>query len=90
MNSPRHHTFNGRRYKIIYAAYIGGVTDVPGKPDWTLMLVDGDKIEHLDNALHEGAEAMGFGGLHDKDGNSITMDLARFLWRLGWRRTVGK
>lgn len=85
------HTFNGRRYRIDFASYIGGVTDVPGpcRPDnLSLTIVPGDKLTHLDNALHEGLEAMGAPDelMHNRDGSSKTADLARFLWWLGYRK----
>lgn len=86
----RTHTFNGRKYRIHFASYIGGVTNVPGSPDTLdLTIVPGDKLMHLDNALHEALEAAGAPDelLHNKDGSSRTGDLARFMWRLGYRRS---
>jgi hypothetical protein len=85
----RSHCFNGRVYKIHFAKYIGGVTDVPGGTEsYHMVIVDGNELTHLDNALHEGLEAMGAPDelLHNKDGTGKTEDLARFLWRLGYRK----
>ena len=85
------HTFHGRKYKIEQAARIDGVTDVPGEPDpYHMLILDGNDTKALHSALHEGWEAIGrcdkcMHG-YEKDVPN-TYDVARFLWRLGWRKT---
>lgn len=89
----RTHTFNGRKYHIDPCSKIYGVTDAPYKTkELHILFVEGNSLEHLDNALHEGLEAMDAPDdfLHDKNGDSKTMDLSRFLWRLGYRRIANK
>jgi hypothetical protein len=86
----RTHTFNGVTYKIEFADRIDGVCDVPDDetaPE--ILLVPGKKQRHLNAALHEALHAIGVPDkyLHDEEGFSQTEDVARFLWRLGFRRT---
>jgi len=89
---PRTHTFNGVKYNIQYANYIGGITDIGEKGYHLITLVDGTTINTLDNALHEALHAIGIPdkALHHADGIAKTDDIARFLWRLGWRRVYNK
>ncbi len=88
------HTFCGRKYKVEQVERIDGVTDVPGEPEmYEMLILNGNNLRSLHSAVHEGLEAMGLCDeclhRHDdrQDGNSRTWDLARFLWRLGYRKT---
>jgi hypothetical protein len=89
----RTHTFNGRKYHIEQVVAIEGVTDVPGEPDvYDLMMLNSSDIKGLHSALHEGLEAVGCCDcIHRYDDRTddrpVTWDVAKFLWRLGWRRT---
>ncbi|KKK74240.1 hypothetical protein LCGC14_2885750 [marine sediment metagenome] len=88
------HTFNGTPYLIEQVQRIDGVTDTGDVPDPPLemLILRGDNITALHSALHEGMEAIGACDkcVHDydsrDDGRPKTWDVARFLWRLGWRK----
>lgn len=89
------HTFNGVKYGICEITEIGGICDYEGRE---LTILRGNSIQALGSALEEGLHAMDIPDryLHkpDKDveiGQSCSKvdDLARFLWRLGYRREGG-
>jgi hypothetical protein len=92
MGKVRTHTFNGRTYRIEEVARIDGVTDVPGEPDeLECLILAGDDLKALHSAIHEGGEASDFcdaclHGYDREDGLPRTWDLARFIWRLGYRK----
>ena len=94
MAAVKTHTFDGKLYDIEKVQRIDGVTDTPYNEDDPLrmLILDGDGLRSLHSALHEGLEALGIcdfclhGHENRTDGNSRTWDVARFLWRLGWRR----
>ncbi len=85
------HTFNGIKYKIEQAERIDGVTDVQEDDSPPEMLIlDGDDLKSLHSAMHEGMEAIRacdkcIHGYRD-DGYPETWDVAKFLWRLGYRK----
>lgn len=91
MRKVKTHTFEGRRYAIEQVERIDGVTEVPGEqPDtYHMLILDGNDIKALHSALHEGMEAVGACDecVHGyrSDGTPKTWDVAKFLWRLGWR-----
>ncbi len=95
MKPTRTATFNGRKYKIEEVERIDGVTDVPGEPDpYIMMILAGNDLKALHSSLHEGFEASGacdncVHGYGEK-AYPKTWDVARFLWRRGWRRNKGK
>jgi len=83
------HTFNGTKYKIDYADIIEGVTDTDEIPDvLEVLILTGNDFKAFHSAFHESLEASGFcdSCLHFSDGTPRTIDAARFLWRLGWRK----
>jgi hypothetical protein len=88
----KYHTFKLGKYKIEFTHRIEAVTDVP-VDDWdntekVMLLTKKKGIRGLDNALHEALHAEGVPDeyLHDDEGYSITRRVARFLWRLGYRK----
>ena len=85
------HTFNQVRYKIDFVKSIEGVCDTKEKPKEPLGMdvIDGNDFIALHSVFHESLEASGFCGkcLHFSDGTSRTIDAARFLWRLGYRKS---
>lgn len=92
MRPVRTHTFDGVTYSIGELTEIAGYCDVEAQ-DMTILR--GNSLGCLGSALEEGMHAMKIPDryLHkvDKDvkiGESMSKvdDLARFLWRLGWRR----
>lgn len=90
----RTHTFNGQKYRIEKAFRIDGVTDVDlpfDKPE--MLILEGNDLKALHSALHEGWEAIGVCDdcIHGyENGMPNSYDVARFLWRLGWRLTEDK
>lgn len=65
------------------------VPDEPGRePKLGMCVIDGDDVRALNSQLHEALHAIGVPDryLHDEDGNEATTSLARFIWRMGWRR----
>jgi len=88
----RTHTFRLGTYDIEpIDGDIDGLCEVPNDPGDTsllMMIRGGDDFRALNSALHEAMHAEGIPDkyLHDKDGYSDTERLARFLWRLGYRK----
>lgn len=92
MKPVRSHSFNGKSYKIDHVTEMVGMFDEEGK---ALTIMRGNDIAALGSALEEGLHAMSIPDryLHKptskvKIGQSLSKvdDLARFLWRLGWRK----
>jgi len=85
------HTFNGKRFTVEQITEIGGLCEIEAAH---LTILRGDNLTALGSALEEGLHAMGIPDkyLHKPDnevpiGKSTSKvdDLARFLWRLGYR-----
>lgn len=94
MSAVLSHTFSGQLYKIEEVNRIDGVTDTDDVPDTLeMMILDSNDLRALHSAMHEGMEASGMcdkclHGYEERDSRlPKTWDIARFLWRLGWRRT---
>lgn len=92
MKPVRSHSFNGKIYKIDHVTEIAGIFDEEGK---TLTILRGNDITSLGSVLEEGLHAMKIPDryLHKplsktKIGKSASKvdDLARLLWREGWRK----
>ena len=90
MSNVHTHTFNGILYSIDIVTSIEGVTDTKEKPKEPLEMniLEGNDFRAFHSAFHESLEASGFcdACLHFSDGTPRTIDAARFLWRLGYRR----
>ena len=85
----RTHTFVGTKHTIDFAKSIEGVTDTLEISEMPEMLIlTGNDFKAFHSAFHESLEASGFCDkcLHFKDGTPRTIDAARFLWRLKYRR----
>ena len=87
MKKIKTHKFNGVKYDIDLADSIEGVTDngeIELKPK--MLILTGNDFKAFHSAFHEALEASGFCDIcmHFKDGNSRTIDAARFLTR--WLR----
>ncbi len=87
------HSFNGTKFRIEEASEIEGSFDPQGKAI-TILVNKRRPLQALGSALEEGLHAMGVPDkyLHKpqarvKKGKSLSRvdDLARFIWRLGWR-----
>jgi hypothetical protein len=92
MRKVKTHTFDKKTFTVCEVTRISGICDLGSQE---LMVLDGDSIEALGSALEEGCHALKIPDkyLHKPDsqvkkGQSASKidDLARFLWRLGWRR----
>jgi hypothetical protein len=82
------HTFNGTKYTIWTDAKIDGFADLPKERDNMTLYVDPmiPGMGHLDTAVHEAIHAC----FHDATETLVGhagRDIARFLWRLGYRRS---
>jgi len=92
MRPVKSHTINGVKYSIFEITEIGGLYDEVGQE---LTILRGNTVGALGSVLEEGMHAMKIPDryLHKDDkkvkiGESASKvdDLARLLWRLGWRR----
>lgn len=92
MKPVKTHTFNGKKYTVEQVTELGGICDTYAK---NLVILRGNSINALGSALEEGLHALDIPDryLHKSDnkvpiGKSLSKvdDLARFLWRLGFRR----
>ena len=85
------HTFKNGRYKIRHINQpILGVCDMPDENDnLEMMIPDGNTFECFRTVLHEAMHASGIPDkyLHDKDGCCDIKQLAKFIWREGWRKS---
>jgi len=78
---------NGRKFKVCLVESIEGVTDTTtGEMD----ILKGNDFKALHSAMHEAMEGAGFCDkcIHTHDGyvSDRSVDVARFLWRLGYRK----
>ena len=86
MRRIKQFTFGGNRYKISWARWIGGLTNAPdGSPSEVgreMLLIDGNELRHFHALVHEALEAYGIPSkyLHDKEGDTKTEDISRFIW----------
>lgn len=77
------HTFNGRKYRIILDNLDGNCdTD---NDYWLIVERDLSKLVGFETVIHESLHACDWRMKEDKV-NIIAKDIARFLWRLGYRR----
>jgi hypothetical protein len=81
------HTFIGRRFRILDQSLLKG--DDLGECDWekrTMNVpIEGDTIGELDVLIHEALHAA-YPSLDEYYVNRGATDIARLLWRLGWRK----
>ena len=93
MGKLKTHTFKLGKYHIQQTTGIFGMTDTPVVGTWKsdkhqMMVHEGNSLTALESAIHEALHAEGIPDkyLHDKNGDTDTERIARFIWRLGWRR----
>ena len=93
--SIKTHTFKLGTYTIDQTERINGICDTPDPTSWKkatkeMLIIEGADLRALHSALHEALHADGIPDeyIHDKDGCADTMRIARFLWRLGYRKVV--
>ena len=88
-NKVKTHTFRLGTYEIEEARNIEGYCDIPdGYYKLHMMIMGGNDFKALSSALHEAMHADGIPDKYVHDGIEIsgTERIARFLWRLGYRR----
>jgi len=88
MPKPTYHTFRGRRYRIRRVPRLNdaGKCDHPEAPDKEIIIRLGQRgIDELDTVLHEVGHACFWDLSEEAIGDGMT-DIAKFLWREGYRR----
>ena len=83
------HTFRMGTYHIDETDAIEGYCDIPNEYyALRMMIMAGNDYKAFASALHEAMHAEGIPNkyVHDGEGYSGTERIAKFLWRLGWRR----
>ena len=88
MKTVRTHTFRNGKYYIDQSDPIEGLCDMPNQYQRLHMtILKGEDITALSSTIHEAMHAENISDryLHGDLDSSDT--IARFLWRLGWRRT---
>ena len=78
------HTFNGRKYQITVDR-LDGMCDTYKKERELVILADLNTRSGLETAIHEALHALKWSACEDTVTTSAH-DLARFLWRLGYRK----
>jgi hypothetical protein len=84
------HSFNGEPYEIEVVDNLLGICISRHEAIMGKIIIEKSKkqIDELDTAIHEALHAIGIPDkyLHNKDGTGKVDDVARFIWRLGWRK----
>jgi hypothetical protein len=82
----RTHTFRGKKWKIIPAeSQAGGICESPCSLDKEMVIpVEGTTRFDLDTVIHESLHAS-LWLLSEETVEETATDIARLLWRLGWR-----
>lgn len=83
MKLPKTHTFDGIKYHIIIDE-LDGNCDTDTK-FWIILERDLSKRVGLETAIHEALHACDWRAQEDKV-TVTAKDIARFLWRLGYRK----
>lgn len=85
----RTHTFRGKRYAISFPRKLRGAfgqCDAPADPGKAIVVRRGQSpLDELDTTIHEALHACHWDMSEDAVAQTAT-DVARFLWRLGYRR----
>jgi len=84
----RTHTFKNGKYTIEHLdSKLDGLTELPEDSDTLYMMIqDGGNLNALHTAIHEAMHAEGLPKRYLDGERDLTAEVARFLWRLGWRR----
>ena len=83
-------TFRGRRYGVVFADKLYGFCDQPENPgsdDDRQITISTDQTDRqlLDTTIHESLHAL-YPAMSEDDVTTGGTDIARFLWRLGYRK----
>lgn len=64
-----------------------GTCDHPKTKQKFLMIPNGEQLEDLSATIHEGLHAC-FWDIEEDAVDDASQDIARLLWRLGWRKQI--
>jgi hypothetical protein len=78
------HTFNGRKYKVTIEA-LDGMCDTYNKERELVIMADLNTRCGLETAIHEALHCCHWPASEDSV-TATAYDIARFLWRLGFRK----
>ena len=79
-------TFNGVNYEIDICGPVDGLCSSPhGSDPIVRICVDMENRKGLETVIHEGLHACFWAKSEEKIGQTAK-DIARFLWRLGYRK----
>ena len=87
MGAVKTATFNGRAYKIILEE-LDGNTDTDDY-HWLIVCRDLNTRVGLETAVHEALHACCWRS-QEQTVERTAKDISRFLWRLGYRRKIGR
>ena len=79
------HTFNGKKYDIDICGPLDGYASQGGKNETMIIQCDIDTRKGLETLIHESLHACNWKA-PEEDVLRTGKDIARFLWRLGYRR----
>lgn len=79
-------TFNGKKYRVNVGVDFNAICDAPTKPNPKLILLREPKNDRmtLELLIHEALHATNW-PVSETKVKGTARDLARFLWRLGYR-----
>jgi len=85
------HTFKLGKFILDFVDRIDGITDTPdvkGEDNRYICIVESGGYRELSTVLHEAMHADGIPDcyLHKADDTSDTERIAKFIWRLGYRK----
>jgi hypothetical protein len=79
------HTFCGRKYDIDLCGKLDGFASQGGKNETMLIMAEGDTKKMLETIIHEALHACNWRA-KEPDVLQTGKDIARLLWRLGYRK----
>lgn len=81
------HTFCGRKYHIMTEVLDGWTDQQDDDQQWLLIMRPLDTRAGLETAIHEALHACDWKA-KENEVTDVARDIARFLWRLGWRHNA--
>jgi len=81
------HTFKLGKYHVDQDRDIEGYCDLPSLHDTLHMtIMSGEDLKALSSSVHEAMHAEGIPKKYLDEDRDAAQHIAKFLWRLGWRR----
>ena len=81
----RTHTFNGKRYKIVFTGRIDGLADTKELLPSVVIACEENTQNELITIIHEAMHA-GNWDKHEETIDRSSNEIGKLLWRLGFRR----